>query len=50
MGPSLLKVFLIIQLITTSVEDACVNDYIGDGFCDDETNNPGCEHDGGTIL
>ena len=43
----LLRVFLIIQIITTSVNGSCLDDYIGDDYCDDENNNPGCDHDGG---
>ena len=47
---SLLRVFLIIQIITTSVNGSCLDDYIGDDFCDDENNNPGCDHDGGITI
>ena len=44
---NLLKVFLSIQIITTSVNGSCLDEFIGDGFCDDENNKSDCEHDGG---
>ena len=47
---TLLKTFLILQLSDISVKCSCLDDYIGDGFCDEENNNEGCNHDEGKII
>ena len=46
---TLLKTFLILQL-SISVKGSCLDDYIGDEFCDDENNNDGCDYDGGKTF
>ena len=46
---TLLKTFLILQL-SISVKGSCLDDYIGDDFCDDENNNDGCDYDGGKTF
>ena len=43
---TLLKTLLILQL-SISVKCSCLDDFIGDEFCDDENNNDGCDYDGG---
>ena len=47
---TLLKTFLILQLSDISVKCSCLDDYKGDGFCDEENNNEGCNHDEGKII
>ena len=46
---TLLKVFLILQ-ISVSVKCSCLDNYIGDGYCDDENNNDGCNYDEGKMI
>ena len=35
------------EVITFGVSASCIDDFIGDRYCDEENNNPECDHDGG---
>ena len=47
---SLLKVLTTIQIFPAFVCGSCLDDFIGDGLCDDENNVLDCNHDGGESL
>ena len=36
--------------ISVYVKGSCLGDFMGDGFCDDENNNEGCNYDEGKII
>ena len=36
--------------ISVYVKGSCLDDFIGDSYCDDENNNEGCNYDGGKII
>ena len=46
---TLLKFFMILQ-ISVHVKGSCLDDFIGDSYCDDENNNEGCNYDEGKII
>ena len=46
---TLLKFFTILQ-ISVYVKGSCLDDFIGDSYCDDENNNEGCNYDEGKII
>ena len=36
--------------ISVYVKGSCLDDFIGDSYCDDENNNEGCNYDEGEII
>ena len=46
---TLLKFFMILQ-ISVSVKGSCLDEYMGDGYCDDENNIEVCNYDDGEII
>ena len=41
---------ILLTICSSLVKSACLNDYIGDGYCDDENNIFECNYDGGNYI